>query len=219
MKASSETLFNELNPEERLRMSSSLHLHPDMKTHMDRPLRVEGKNGDQPSMPAEESQEGAPQQDGVGDSIHTHSRRHHRHRDRNGEGGGSRGERHHTHHSRSREQNADGPQVKERRGERSQSRDGGQGHRHHHQAGSPEEEAGDAQGERGREERGHRHHHSHRAPKEGNGLLVNVAQGEGRGRGGGGGNGERKALHSRMARAQSTLGGDECKRASDKACR
>ncbi|KAM6902920.1 putative voltage-dependent N-type calcium channel subunit alpha-1B [Xenentodon cancila] len=221
MKTSSEALFNELNPEERLRMSSTLHLHPDMKTHMDRPLRVEAKNGDQPGAAHEGSQEGGPQLDGVGDSFHTHSRRHHRHRDRNDEGGGSRGERHHTHHSRSREQNADGPQMKEGGGERNQSFDGGQGHRHHHPAGSPEDEASDVQGGRGREERGHRHHHSHRPPKEGNGLLVNGAQGEGRGRGGSGGdgNGERKGRQSRMTRAQSTLGRDECRRNNDKACR
>ncbi|XP_061590464.1 voltage-dependent N-type calcium channel subunit alpha-1B [Cololabis saira] len=220
MKLSSEALFNELNPEERLRISSTLHLHPEMKTHMDRPLRVQAKNGDQPNPPHEESTEEGSQLDGVGDSFHTHSRRHHRHRDKNGEGGGSRGERYHMHHSRSREQNADGPQMKEGGGERNQRCDGGR-HRQHHQAGSPEDEASDVQGGRGREERGHRHHHSHRTPKEGNGLLVNSAQGEGRGRGGNGGNGngERKRRQSRMTRAQSTLGRDECKRNDDKACR
>lgn len=211
MRTSSEALFNELDPEERLQMSTALHLHPDMKTHLDRPLVVEAKNGDKPSRSPEGREDAG---DGVGDNFHTHSRRHHRHRDRNGDsrdGGESRGGRHHTHHSRSRDHNINGSQVKERRGDSSHSRDGGQGHRHHHQAGSPEEDANDY---RGREERGHRHHHSHHPPKEGNGTIANGAQGEHRGkdRGGGDSNGERKARCSRMVRAQSTLDGDDCKR-------
>ncbi|XP_049459706.1 voltage-dependent N-type calcium channel subunit alpha-1B isoform X1 [Epinephelus fuscoguttatus] len=211
MRTSSEALFNELDPEERLQMSTALHLHPDMKTHLDRPLVVEAKNGDKPSRSPEGREDAG---DGVGDNFHTHSRRHHRHRDRNcdsRDGGESRGGRHHTHHSRSRDHNINGSQVKERRGDSSHSRDGGQGHRHHHQAGSPEEDANDY---RGREERGHRHHHSHHPPKEGNGTIANGAQGEHRGkdRGGGDSNGERKARCSRMVRAQSTLDGDDCKR-------
>ncbi|XP_056258885.1 voltage-dependent N-type calcium channel subunit alpha-1B isoform X2 [Seriola aureovittata] len=221
MRASSEALFNELDPEERLRVSSALHLHPDMKTHLDRPLVVEARNGDKPSRPPEGGREeaGDPRQDGVGDNLHTHSRKHHRHRDRNGEsrdGGDGRGGRHHIHHSRSRDHNADGAQTKERRGERSQSRDGGQGHRHNHLAGSPEEETTDTQGGGLGEERGHRHHHSHRPPKEGNGMIANGAQGECKGRGGGGdSNGERKGRCSRMVRAQSTLDGDDCKRSKN----
>ncbi|KAM7393228.1 hypothetical protein PAMA_008058 [Pampus argenteus] len=214
LRASSEALFNELDPEERLRVSTALHLHPDMKTHLDRPLVVEARNGDKPSRPPEGGQEesGDPRQDGVGDNFHTQPRKHHRHRDRNGEnrdGGDSRGGRHHTHHSRSRDHNTDGAQTKER----SHSRDRGQGHRHHHQAGSPEEEASDVRGGGVMEEKGHRHHHSHRPPKEGNGMLANGAQGERRGRGGGGdSNGERKARCSRMVRAQSTLDGEDSKR-------
>ncbi|TKS84186.1 Voltage-dependent N-type calcium channel subunit alpha-1B [Collichthys lucidus] len=197
MRASSEALFNELDPEERIRMSSALHLHPDMKTHLDRPLVVEARDGDKPSRPAEGGREeaGDPQQDG--DNFHQQSRKHHRHRDKNGEsrdGGEGRGGRHHTHGSRSREHNTDGAQTKERRGDRSHSRDGGQGHRHHHHAGSPEDEANDVRG-RG-EERGHRHHHSHRAQKEENGMIANGAQGERKGKGGGGmdSNGEKGTL-------------------------
>ncbi|XP_030005055.1 voltage-dependent N-type calcium channel subunit alpha-1B-like [Sphaeramia orbicularis] len=216
MRASSEALFNELDPEERLRMTSALHLHPDMKTHMDRPLVVESRNGDNTCHSSEEA--GDPQQDGVGvgDNFHTHSRKHHRHRNgdgrEGGDGRGGGGGRHHTHHSRSRDQ-----ETKERRGgDRSHSRDagGGQGHRHHHQAGSPEERG---------DEPTHRHHHSHRTSKEGNGVLANGSRGDHRGRGGGGGggggagggvdsNGERKARCSRMLRAQSTLDGDDCKK-------
>uniref|UniRef100_A0A671Q3B8 Voltage-dependent N-type calcium channel subunit alpha n=1 Tax=Sinocyclocheilus anshuiensis TaxID=1608454 RepID=A0A671Q3B8_9TELE len=45
LRNSSETLYNELEPEERLRVSSALHLRPDMKTHHDRPLVVEHRDG------------------------------------------------------------------------------------------------------------------------------------------------------------------------------
>uniref|UniRef100_A0A672JN36 Voltage-dependent N-type calcium channel subunit alpha n=1 Tax=Salarias fasciatus TaxID=181472 RepID=A0A672JN36_SALFA len=183
MRASSEALFNELDPEERLRMSSALHLHPDMKTHLDRPLMVEARNG---------NGDGAPEEDGVGDGFHGRPKKHHRHCDRNGEGkdgGEGRGGRHHSHHSR-----ADGHQARERRGD---------GHRHGPQAGSPEDDA--AAGE----EKGHRHHHSHRPAKEGNGMLANGAHGErrGKGAGGGDGNGERKGRCSRMVRAQTEVAG------------
>uniref|UniRef100_A0A7N8XI52 Voltage-dependent N-type calcium channel subunit alpha n=1 Tax=Mastacembelus armatus TaxID=205130 RepID=A0A7N8XI52_9TELE len=222
LRASSEALFNELDAEERLRVSSTLHLHPDMKTHLDRPLVVEARNGDKPSRPPEGGREdaGDTRQDRVGDDFHMHSRKHHRHHDRNGEGregGDSRGGRHHIHHSRTRDHNTDATQIKERRGERTHGHDGGQGHRHHHhQAGSPDEEATEMRGGRG-EERGHRHHHYHRPTKEGNGMIANGAQGERRGRGGGGGgggdsNGERKGRSSHMVRAQSGLDGDDCKR-------
>ncbi|KAI4817195.1 hypothetical protein KUCAC02_009471, partial [Chaenocephalus aceratus] len=212
MRTSSEALFNELDPEERLQLASALHLHPDMMTHLDRPLVVEAKNGEKPCRSPDGGREetGEFKHDGMGENQ-THSRRHHRHRERNGEGrdgGEGHGGRHHTHHSRSRDHNGD----RERRGDSSHSHDeGGQGHRHNHQAGSPEEDNKDF---RGGEERGHRHHHSHRSPKEGNGVIANGAQGEHRGKGGGGGesNGERRGRCSRMVRAHSTLDGDDCKR-------
>uniref|UniRef100_A0A3Q3G243 Voltage-dependent N-type calcium channel subunit alpha n=1 Tax=Labrus bergylta TaxID=56723 RepID=A0A3Q3G243_9LABR len=142
IRSSSEALFNELDPEERLRMTTALHLHPDMKTHLDRPLVVEARDGEKPGKPPDGGQEEVG--DVLGDNFHTHSRKHYRHRDKNGEsregGDGERGERHHTHHSRSRDPNGNGNgnQAKERRGERSHSHEGGQGHRHHHQGGSPE---------------------------------------------------------------------------------
>lgn len=199
MKTSTEALFNELDPEERLRMSSTLHLPPDMKTHADRPLFVEDKNGDQTRGGVQE-EAGGPRQGGLRDSFHTHSRRHYHHRDRNGEGGDSQGGRHHSHHSRSRELNADAFQEKERGG----NPEGGQRHHHQHHTGSPEE---DPRG--GAEERGHRHHRSHRNQRDGNGRLTNGAQEEGKGRGDG--NGEKRQRSSRSAKAQSTLSGDECK--------
>ncbi|KAM9322783.1 voltage-dependent N-type calcium channel subunit alpha-1B [Pholidichthys leucotaenia] len=214
MRASSEALYNELDPEDRLRMSGALHLHPDMKTHLDRPLRVEARNGDKLSRTPEGGWEdaGDPRQDGLGDHLRVHSRKHHRHRDR--DDGDTRSGRHHSYHNRNREHHADPPPTKERRGDRSHSHNGGQGHRHHHhhhQAGSPEEEGSDLR--EGGDERGHHHHHSHHLSKEGNGMLVNGAQGELRGRGGSGGdsNGERNRRCSHTVRAQSSMDGDDCK--------
>ncbi|XP_013878045.1 voltage-dependent N-type calcium channel subunit alpha-1B [Austrofundulus limnaeus] len=187
MKTSTEALFNELDSEERLRMSTSLHLHPDMTTHTDRPLVVETSDGDKTSSGGPEEPAG-PRYDGLGDGFHVHSRRHHRHRDKSGEGGDGRGGKHHAHHRR--EHNPDGE------------------NRRHHQAGSPERDDSDVRG--GAEERGHRHHRSHRTPRDGNGRLVNGAQEEGRGRGEN--NAERQIRYSRLAKAQSTLTGDDCRR-------
>uniref|UniRef100_A0A8C7VV77 Voltage-dependent N-type calcium channel subunit alpha n=1 Tax=Oncorhynchus mykiss TaxID=8022 RepID=A0A8C7VV77_ONCMY len=136
LRASSEALFNELDPEERLRVSSALHLRSDMKTHNDRPLVVEPGNGDNPRPPEEDRDGADPQQEG-GEPHGPQPRKHYRHRERNGEIGESR---HHTHHSRSRDHyHPDGPRSKEGKVERNHSREGGQGHRHHHQAESPEE--------------------------------------------------------------------------------
>ncbi|XP_055369528.1 voltage-dependent N-type calcium channel subunit alpha-1B isoform X3 [Betta splendens] len=197
MRASSEALFNELDPEERLRVSSALHLHPDVMTHLDRPLVVESRNGDKPSRPTEGERKEA------GDDFYMHARKHHRHRDKNGDSrnvGNGRGGRHHTHHRGSRDQSTNGAQMKDRRGERC----------HHHQGGSPDEVANDTQG--GVEDRGHRHHHYHRPPKEGNGVIANSDQGERRVKGGGESNGDRKARCSRMVRAHSTLDGDDSRR-------
>uniref|UniRef100_A0A8C6KMV8 Voltage-dependent N-type calcium channel subunit alpha-1B n=1 Tax=Nothobranchius furzeri TaxID=105023 RepID=A0A8C6KMV8_NOTFU len=112
LKTSNEALFNELDPEERLRMSSALHLHPDMKTHTDRPLVVEATNGDKTSSGGQEEAGGGLRQDGEHnpDSSQTKERRGshdggHRHRHRAGspqkvgdaqEGEGD--ERSHRHH-------------------------------------------------------------------------------------------------------------------------
>uniref|UniRef100_A0A8C5BRV7 Voltage-dependent N-type calcium channel subunit alpha-1B n=1 Tax=Gadus morhua TaxID=8049 RepID=A0A8C5BRV7_GADMO len=59
VRASNEALFNELDPEERLRLTAALHLNrPDGHSHLDRPLVVEGNNGGgngsvRPSVPRE----------------------------------------------------------------------------------------------------------------------------------------------------------------------
>ncbi|KAJ7988513.1 hypothetical protein DPEC_G00324360 [Dallia pectoralis] len=209
LRNSSEALFNELDPDERQRVTSALHMHPDMKTHNDRPLVVEAANGDK-FRPPEEAKGGADAQQEGGDARGQPPHKHHRHRDRNGENGESR---HHNHHNRGRDHDqSDGPRS---RGERSHSQE--EGHRHRHQAGSPEERVN------GGEEREHRHHHSHRQLREGNGALANGARGENRPRGhregsgqrngeeNGEGNGERRRHRSRMVRAQSTLDGEGCR--------
>uniref|UniRef100_A0A8C7R8R2 Voltage-dependent N-type calcium channel subunit alpha n=1 Tax=Oncorhynchus mykiss TaxID=8022 RepID=A0A8C7R8R2_ONCMY len=191
LRASSEALFNELDPEERLRVSSALHLRSDMKTHNDRPLVVEPGNGDNPRPPEEDRDGADPQQEG-GEPHGPQPRKHYRHRERNGEIGESR---HHTHHSRSRDHyHPDGPRSKEGKVERNHSREGGQGHRHHHQAESPEE--GVNGGGEGREDR---HHHSDR---QGNRALATRDRLESRGRGHREENGERRKHRSRRVRAQ-----------------
>uniref|UniRef100_A0A8C2KIH4 Voltage-dependent N-type calcium channel subunit alpha-1B n=1 Tax=Cyprinus carpio TaxID=7962 RepID=A0A8C2KIH4_CYPCA len=188
---SSEALYNELEPEERQRVSSALHLRPDMKTHHDRPLVVEHRDstvdnsrsdtdGDTPDVQLSSS----------------HPRKHHRCRGENGDAGEGR---HHRHHSRNREH--------QDTLEHSSNQDGG--HRNHHTAGSPEEGIG-------LEERERRHHHSRRSREvngNGNGPIGNGGTGEARIRGhreGEGGNGERRRHRSRV-KAQSTLDGEECR--------
>ncbi|KAJ8379702.1 hypothetical protein SKAU_G00004800 [Synaphobranchus kaupii] len=200
--ASSEALYSELDPEERLHLSAALRHRPNMKTHLDRPLVVEPCDGN-----------GGP---------------HHRHRDRppgeeaeNGEG------RHHVHHSRSKEH--DGSRGK---GDRSRSREGGRRHHHQSSVdegggGGGGVGVGVAGGEK--EHHSHRHH-SHRQPKEGNGVVNNGAKTERRARhkdglrsanrdgekgagctkGENGGNGERRRHRPRVTKAQS--GPDEERR-------
>ncbi|XP_035234725.1 calcium channel, voltage-dependent, N type, alpha 1B subunit, a isoform X6 [Anguilla anguilla] len=175
--ASSEALYSELDPEDRLHLSSALRLRPNMKTHLDRPLVVEpcDSNGDR-SRPAE-GEGGTPEEgDGSGEPPPppAHPRKHHRHRDRHSGEEGENGEgRHHVHHSRSKEH--DGSRGK---GDRSRSREGGR--RHHHQSSVDEGGGGGGGGGgSGVEKEHHVHrHHSHRQPKEGNGVVNNGAKGE-----------------------------------------
>lgn len=182
MRASSEALFNELDPEERLHLSSAIHLHPDMKTHLDRPLVVDGRNGDRSRRSSEVGREELGEIS-TGENYHSH-KKHHHHRDRNGDNGGVG--RHHTHHSRNRDPD-------------------GTKHRHHHHSGSPEE------GHEETEHRHHNSHsltkEGNGTLSNGSGGEHQVRTGAG-GRGGDS-NGERKAHSSRMLRARSTLDGEK----------
>ncbi|KAL1253195.1 hypothetical protein QQF64_017888, partial [Cirrhinus molitorella] len=191
VRTSSEALYNELEPEERLRVSSALHLRPDMKAHHDRPLVVEHQDGTVDNSRTDRDGDTPDCQPSSG-----HPRKHHRCRGENGDAGEGR---HHRHHSRNREHQGGM--------EHSSNQDGE--HRNHHSAGSPEEGIG-------MEEREHRHHHSRRSREvngNGNGTISNGGRGEGRIRGhreGEGGNGERRR-HRPRVKAQSTLDGEECR--------
>uniref|UniRef100_A0A8C1AUS6 Voltage-dependent N-type calcium channel subunit alpha n=1 Tax=Cyprinus carpio carpio TaxID=630221 RepID=A0A8C1AUS6_CYPCA len=202
--ASSEALYQEeLNP----RLTSNLHLRPDMKTHLDRPLVVE-PHCDGPISPHRGWDKPQDLQ-GEGEPPQSHPpRKHHRHRERpsnetneNGDTGHGKEGRHHVHHSRSKEH--DGTR-----------REGGR--RHHHQSSVDE----------GGGEREHRHHHSHRHNKEGNGVVSaggkserrsrqkdgscsGTREGERCSRGENGGNGGRRQHRLRTSKAQSTLEGEE----------
>ncbi|KAJ8263387.1 hypothetical protein COCON_G00158440 [Conger conger] len=220
---SSEALYSELDPEDRLHLTSALRLRPNMKTHLDRPLVVEPceSNGDR-HRPAEGDLSVTPEEgDGSGEppAPPTHPRKHHRHRDRHSGEEAENGEgRHHVHHSRSKEH--EGSRGK---AERSRSREGGR--RHHHQSSVDEGGGGGGGGGgSGAEKEHHAHrHHSHRQPKEGNGVVNNGAKNERRGRhkdgsrsanregekvtgctkGENGGNGERRRHRPRSTKPQS----------------
>ncbi|XP_058158812.1 voltage-dependent N-type calcium channel subunit alpha-1B isoform X1 [Dasypus novemcinctus] len=177
LRASCEALYSELDPEERLRFATALHLRPDAKTHLDRPLVVEpGREGPRAGKPrpcpdgpdaVEPARPGGPDA----------PRRHHRHRDKDkdktaapaaaeqdpgagpkAEGGepGAREERPRPHRSHSKE--AAGSRDPGR-GERARGAGPGpEGGRRHHRRGSPEE----APEKEPRRHRAHRH-----APEQG----------------------------------------------------
>ncbi|XP_044051070.1 voltage-dependent N-type calcium channel subunit alpha-1B-like isoform X6 [Siniperca chuatsi] len=182
-RASCEALYSELEPEERLRLSSALHIRPDMKTHLDRPLVVEPRDGPllgchqhlhhKPCMPEEAKTTADPPP-----PVPHQTRRHHRHRERdrarmreetNDNGDTSKDRFHHVHHSRPKDYG--GSQYKEGKSERSRSREGGR--RHHHQNSVDNSTGGGVMSERQ-----HRHHHSHRQPRGGNGTVNSGGRGE-----------------------------------------
>uniref|UniRef100_A0A9J7Y208 Voltage-dependent N-type calcium channel subunit alpha n=1 Tax=Cyprinus carpio carpio TaxID=630221 RepID=A0A9J7Y208_CYPCA len=227
MLASSEALYQEeLNP----RLTSNLHVRPDMKTHLDRPLVVEPRCDGPISphrgwdKPQDLQGEGGTTEERVPPVMEppqSHPpRKHHRHRERpsnetneNGDTSHGKEGRHHIHHSRSKEH--DGTRCKEGKSDRSRSREGGR--RHHHQSSVDEGVGGG--------EREHRHHHSHRHSREGNGVVSagkserrsrqkdgsrsGTREGERCSRGENGGNGGRRRHRPRTSKAQSTLEGEE----------
>ncbi|XP_035768983.1 calcium channel, voltage-dependent, N type, alpha 1B subunit, a [Neolamprologus brichardi] len=178
--ASCEALYSELTSEERLHISSALHMRPDMKTHLDRPLVVEPHSGSSQhhhkktclSEKADTATDPPP-------SVPHQPRHHHYHRDRerkqetNDNGDSTKDGRHHIHHSRSK--NHDSSRDKRGKSERSHSREGGRNHRHQC---SVDDSAG--WGNVG--ERDHHHHHSHRQSRGGNGTVSSGGRGERRSR-------------------------------------
>uniref|UniRef100_A0A671YXA5 Voltage-dependent N-type calcium channel subunit alpha n=1 Tax=Sparus aurata TaxID=8175 RepID=A0A671YXA5_SPAAU len=189
-RASCEALYCELEPEERLRMSSALHIRPDMKTHLDRPLVVEPRDGPLLGGHQHHHHKSCVPEDAETTAdppppppVPHQPRRHHRHRGRdrtrtreetNDNGDTSKDGGHHVHHSRSKDH--DGSNSKEGENERSRSQEGGR--RHHHQNSVDDSGGGGVTSERE-----HRHHHSHRQSRGGNGTVN------------GGGRGERRPRH------------------------
>ncbi|XP_028851475.1 calcium channel, voltage-dependent, N type, alpha 1B subunit, a isoform X20 [Denticeps clupeoides] len=217
LKNSCEVLFSELDPEQQRRISSALHIRPDMKTHLDRPLVVQPRDGPvSPHNLWDKPKEGGTPEDGdimMEQTPHPH--RHHRSRDKpicnetneNGETGNTKEGRHHVHHSRSKDH--DSSRCREGKDDRSRSREGGR--RHHHQ--SSVDEGG------GTGEREHRHHHSHRQPGKGNGMVSSGGKSKRRSRHNrdgercsqveNGANGERVRHRPRSNKPLSTVDGEE----------
>ncbi|KAM6944935.1 calcium channel, voltage-dependent, N type, alpha 1B subunit, a [Lycodopsis pacificus] len=182
--ASCEALYSELDLEERLRLTSALHIRPDMKTHLDRPLVVEPCEGPllaghqhhhhKPCMP-----EAAVTATDPPPPVPHQPRHHHRHRDRdrararqetNENSGTSKDGGHHVHHSHSKDH-----EGKEGKSERSRSREGGR--RQNHQSSVDDSGGGGVTSERE-----HRHHHSHRQTRGGNGTVNSGGRAERRAR-------------------------------------
>ncbi|NXF24838.1 CAC1B protein, partial [Rhodinocichla rosea] len=186
-RASCEALYNELDPEERVRYATTLHIRPDMKTHLDRPLvvepRGEGRNNLTKLSPVDVQEVVEHPKPTSADGAEA-PRKHHRHREKLGEQekgdvtkdesgeavAGTKEERHRQHRSRSKEVEGG---SKEGKSDRNRGQEGG---KRHHRRGSVEEGA----------EKEHRRHRSHRHSsdrpgKEGNGTA-NGARGERRSR-------------------------------------
>uniref|UniRef100_A0A3Q2QKX1 Calcium channel, voltage-dependent, N type, alpha 1B subunit, a n=1 Tax=Fundulus heteroclitus TaxID=8078 RepID=A0A3Q2QKX1_FUNHE len=175
--ASCETLYD---PEAGVRLPSGLHVRPDAKTHLDRPLVVGHSDGHQhhrhkPCTP-EEAETAADPPSAPPHSHHPH--RHHCHRDRdqakvkeepNDNGHSGKEGRQHIHHSHSK--NQDSSWRQERKSERSRSKEGGRKHHHH---SSMDDSAGGG----ATREKEHRHHHSHRKSRGGNGTVNSGEKGE-----------------------------------------
>uniref|UniRef100_A0A4X2L7V6 Voltage-dependent N-type calcium channel subunit alpha n=1 Tax=Vombatus ursinus TaxID=29139 RepID=A0A4X2L7V6_VOMUR len=176
--ASCEALYSEMDPEERLRYTTTRHIRPDMKTHLDRPLVVEPRREEGVRAPGGKV---SPSTAAEGPEM---PRKHHRHREKekekekekagageqekvegvreeNGESGvANKEERHRQRRSRSKETGGN----KEGKCERSRGQEGG---RRHHRRGSVEDITTE------KEHRRHRaHRHSAEPPgKEGNGTV------------------------------------------------
>uniref|UniRef100_A0A8C1QQP4 Voltage-dependent N-type calcium channel subunit alpha n=1 Tax=Cyprinus carpio TaxID=7962 RepID=A0A8C1QQP4_CYPCA len=146
LRNSSEALYNELDPEERLRVSSALHLRPDMKAHHDRPLVVEHRDGTHHRCRGENGDAG--------------EGRHHRHHSRNREHQGglehssNQDGGHSNHHMAGSPEECIGVEERE--------------HRHHHSRRSREVN-GNGNGTIGNGGRGEGRIRGHREGEGGNG--------------------------------------------------
>ncbi|XP_064416748.1 calcium channel, voltage-dependent, P/Q type, alpha 1A subunit, b isoform X3 [Latimeria chalumnae] len=212
--ASREALYNELDPEERWKVSYSLHMRPDMKTHLDRPLVVDPQenrnNNTNKTRPTDPSMDQRMSQQRAEDFLKKQPRYHGRSQDPSGKRPYERGDsvgmeprrqrssskegdpnwdglpREPEYHGREREGNQDARVPRDGDGERSR---GGDPHRRHQhrQGGSKEGRSASPRTEGDpRRHRGHR-----RTGEEGSGLED-------------GGNRERRPRHSRSNREGGT---------------
>ncbi|XP_069460425.1 voltage-dependent P/Q-type calcium channel subunit alpha-1A isoform X15 [Ambystoma mexicanum] len=199
--ASREALYNELDPEERWKVSYARHMRPDIKTHLDRPLVVDPQenrnNNTNKSHPNEPAIEQRLSQQRAEDFLRKQARYHERSRESNSsrsyertDSGGveprrprsSSKEADPNRDSTSRE--LDYNHGKEREGlqdrgcregdmERTRALDP---HRRHRQGGSKESRSGSPRGGEGDHE--HRRHRPHRRAGEESTALDDVNKGD-----------------------------------------
>lgn len=170
-RASCEVLYNELESEDCLHLSSTLHFRLDMRTHLDRPLVVEPKDrSSTASHQHHHHSSSIPEEVMSTANQPPHCRPHHGDRDE----GQTREEtncssetgnngRHHVHHSRSKDRN--GRRGRDKKSETTRCREGCR--RHHHDNSVSNRGAGGVTSDREH----HHHHHSHRQTQEGNGTV------------------------------------------------
>uniref|UniRef100_A0A671NZQ8 Voltage-dependent P/Q-type calcium channel subunit alpha-1A n=1 Tax=Sinocyclocheilus anshuiensis TaxID=1608454 RepID=A0A671NZQ8_9TELE len=147
---SREALYNELDPEDRWKVSYSRHIRPDMKTHLDRPLVVDPQENRNNNTNKTHPGDGQPQ--------HTHQLLHKQPNFNEGESGGGGGGQARQHHKAAKDEGEGGGKRHRskgrERGPECEHADGGERkHRHHRHEGE------------GRKERGVRH----RTRKDGHG--------------------------------------------------
>uniref|UniRef100_A0A6I8NS10 Voltage-dependent N-type calcium channel subunit alpha n=1 Tax=Ornithorhynchus anatinus TaxID=9258 RepID=A0A6I8NS10_ORNAN len=189
-RASCEALYSELDPEDRVRYATSLHIRPDMKTHLDRPLVVEPRTAGGPAGPGPAGPEAGPEPGPGRDPRPAAAaadgpdppRRHHRHRDRDrawdqekadgakeekGEAGARReADGHRPHRSRSKEAagHKDGPRRAHRRGSGDEGADREhRRHRAHRHPAEPQAKEGNGTAHGAKAERRARHRGGSRA--------------------------------------------------------
>lgn len=223
--ASCEALYE---PDQSAYLPSALHSHPEMKTHLDRPLVVGhcdllGSHQHHCHKPCT-SVEAETAADPPLTSHHPHSHYHNRDKDwtevnneTNNNFHGSKDRRHHVHHNRSKDHESN--RGKEEKSERSHSKEGGRRHhrRRHHYQGSVDNSAGVG----ATSEKEHHRNHSHRQSRGGNGTVSSGGIGEQRScpkdgsnsdrstRGDSRANGQRRRHRTHGSRCQSKDEGEE----------
>uniref|UniRef100_A0A6I8NBS2 Voltage-dependent N-type calcium channel subunit alpha n=1 Tax=Ornithorhynchus anatinus TaxID=9258 RepID=A0A6I8NBS2_ORNAN len=182
-RASCEALYSELDPEDRVRYATSLHIRPDMKTHLDRPLVVEPRTAGGPAGPGPAGPEAGARREADG---------HRPHRSRSKEAAGHKDGPRRAHRRGSGDEGADREHRRHRAHRHPAEPQRRARHRGGSRAGTRDGESG-AKGEPGDEaHRRHRPRHrgtaAHEAADKDDGEKDGEpAEKDVRGRGGGGG--------------------------------